>query len=349
MNDLLRRLLFLPPQASTVAPSIDHLHYFVILTTMAGATAITIIGGLLLIRYRRGRVPAPLPAPTIPLWVELGIIGGLLTLFLSWWAIGFMQYLRLRVPPEDTLDVYVTAKQWMWRFTYPDGSGSIATLYVPAGRPVKVILTSRDVIHSFFVPDFRVKQDAVPGRFTTAWFTVREPGVHQILCAEFCGTSHSTMRGEVVALAPEDYTRWLAARSPTENRPGGTYREPASVDEFAHGELTSLVREGERAAARHGCLRCHTLDGSPHIGPSWAGLYRSEVRLSGDRTVLADESYLTESMMDPLAKVVAGFTPVMPTYRGLLQPAEVAAIVELVKSLQTPPRHPLAPPPVGSP
>jgi cytochrome c oxidase subunit 2 len=319
MNELLRRLLFLPPQSSTVAASVDHLHYFVILTTMGGALFITVVGFWMVIRFRRPSEDSPpreQPVPRMSPWIEGGVVAGLLALFCLWWLIGFLQYVRMRVPPENTLDLYLTAKQWMWKFSYPDGNHSISTLYVPAGRPVKLIMTSRDVIHSFYVPDFRVKQDVLPGRYTTVWFQADQPGTHQILCAEMCGAGHSTMRGEVVVLDAHDYQRWL----------GGT-----------RNLETSILSTGEKAAAEHGCLRCHTLDGTPHIGPTWVGLYRSTVPLAGGATIVADEAYLTESMMDPLAKIHRGFQAVMPSYQGQLLPGETAAIVELIKSLREAP------------
>ncbi len=355
VNELFRRLLFLPPQSSTMAADIDHLHYFVISTTMAGASLVALLALYWVFKYRvRGElVVRSQAAPTTPAWFELLLGASLLGLFCLWWVIGFMQYVRLRVPPPNTLDLYVTAKQWMWKFSYPDGQSSIATIYVPTGRPIKLLLTSRDVIHSFFVPDFRIKQDALPGRYTTAWFEVPEPGTHQVLCAEYCGTGHSIMRGQVVALDPSDYARWLAADNSGQNigdlgeQPGAPLGqaggvplatspdlEPASEEEFPPAQLLNLVRVGTEAAAQQGCLRCHTLDGTAHIGPTWAGLYRARIPLTTGQTVVADEAYLTESMMDPLAKIHAGYAPVMPSYHGLLSPAESAAMIELIKSLR---------------
>ena len=340
VNELLRRILFLPPQASTVASEIDHLHYFVILTTMFGAAAITVVGLVFLVRYRaRGDAfRREVPAPGVPRWAEVGVIGGLLSLFCLWWVIGFWQYVKVQVPPPDAMTVYVTAKQWMWKFAYPDGEHTIATLYVPTGRPVELLLTSRDVIHSFYVPDFRIKQDAVPGRYTTIWFEVPDPGTHQIFCAEYCGTNHSEMRGQVVALSPEDYARWV----------GASHRAAPMV---LPAQPADLISTGRAAAAELGCLRCHTLDGSPFIGPTWAGLYRSVVPFEGGGSEVADEAYLTESMMDPMAKIHLGFKPVMPSYHGTLTPGQAAAIVELIKSVRDLPERGAhrAPPPGGAP
>lgn len=346
MNELLRRILFLPPQASTVAAEIDGLHYFVIIVTMLGAVAVTLFGGYFLIRYRRrfGRIVGThrKPPSPIPFWAEVMVVVGLFGIFITWWVIGFRQYMRLRVAPEGALEIYVTGKQWMWKFAYPEGANSISTLYVPAGRPVKLILASRDVIHSFFVPDFRVKQDAVPGRLTTMWFEAKEPGRHDIYCTEYCGVSHSTMRGEVVVLSPTDYERWLRGAAPEQQLAGPVAERPAVVGRYSPAEPISMVRQGEIAASQLGCLRCHSLDGSQHLGPTWAGMYGSTVPLAQGGTVLVDEAYITESIMDPMAKLHAGFQAIMPSYFGSMRPAESAAIVELIKSLRD-----VRPPPGG--
>ncbi len=323
MNGYLLKLLFLPSQSSTLAYDIDELHYFVILTTMAGATLVTLVGAYFVVRYRR-RLPEPDPpnpdsATTPHYLLELGAVLGLAALFLVWWVIGARQFMQLRVAPTDSMIVYVTAKKWMWKFAYPEGARSIATLYVPAGRPVKLVMTSRDVIHSFFVPSFRIKQDVVPGRYTTAWFRAEKTGTYPILCAEYCGTDHSAMRGEVRVLEPADYARWLD--DPSRDRSGEQ----------------DLVSRGRDVAVRRACVTCHSVGaGTSTTGPSWAGLYDSYVELRGGTRVLADEAYLTRSMMDPNADIVSGYQPVMPTYAGTLDASETAALVEYIESLREP-------------
>lgn len=346
MNELLRRILFLPPQRSTVAADIDALHYAVIIATMIGATGVALAAGYFLIRYRRrsrqeGRAN---PTANIPSGIktEVGAIALLATLFLAFWYVGYRQFIRLTVPPEDAVDVYVMGKRWMWKFAYPSGQATISQLYVPAGKPVRLIMTSRDVIHSFFVPDFRIKHDVVPGRYTTVWFEATEPGTYQILCTEYCGTEHSMMRGEVVALGPADYERWLEGgpvpppEEPVAELPGeldlAGVAPPLDFD-LALGRQ-GLARRGQQAAAEHGCLRCHTLDGTRHIGPTWAGLYGAAIELESGQVRRVDDAYLTESMMDPMAAIHRGFSPVMPSYLGRLPPAETAAIVELIRSLR---------------
>lgn len=348
MNELLRKLLFLPPQASTVAYDVDRLHYFVILTTMCGALLVTLVGGTFLIRFRRGAEidpPRQIPAPTPPTWMKWTVYLGLFFLFVLWWVIGFRRFMVLRIAPNNAMPVYVTAKQWMWKFSYPEGAHSISTLVVPTGRPVRLLTTSRDVIHSFYVPDFRVKQDVLPGRYSTLWFEVPKPGRHQILCAEYCGAGHSTMRGEVVALEPRDYARWLEGnfQLAKEPLPERSY-DPEVVGEGLPREPLELVQQGVKVAGEQGCLRCHTLEGTSHIGPTWAGLYLSKVPLSDGTTQLADVEYLTKSMMDPAAQLHRGFENVMPSYLGRIHPAETAALVELIRSLKdVPPKEPVVP------
>ncbi|HEY1817299.1 MAG TPA: cytochrome c oxidase subunit II [Kofleriaceae bacterium] len=331
MNEALRWLLNLPEQRSSIARSIDYLHYSVILATFAGVFVVALTTIIFVVKYRRRDGDRLTPHITAPRWLEATVIIGLLTLFVAWWVVGFSQYREIETAPADAMPVYVTAKQWMWKFAYPSGPTSTDVLTVPVGRPVKLIMSSRDVIHSFFVPAFRVKQDVVPGRATTLWFTATAPGTYDLECSQYCGTRHSFMRGQVVALSPADFARWLDAAEPDHfgGKGGG------------HG----LAARGMEVAARHGCFRCHTIDGGPSIGPTWLGAFGRRRLLSGGGSVLVDEDYITESMMDPLAKIAAGFQPVMPTYQGAIQPADTAAIVELIRSLHdVPPTRDQLPP-----
>jgi cytochrome c oxidase subunit 2 len=320
MNELLRRLLDLPPQASTFAYGVDLLHYAVIGTTMLGAAFVFLLALYFLAMGRRHAPGTPTePVPTSSA-TEITIIAGLLSIFITFWVVGATQYNRIMSPPADAIPVYVTAKQWMWKFSYADGRSSIDVLTVPVGRPIKLVMTSRDVIHSFYVPAFRMKHDVVPGRYYAAWFQATTPGTFDIRCAEYCGLSHSGMLGHVRVLDADDYRRWQETATP--------------------GESQDLATEGLRVAARRGCLGCHTIDGQPHIGPSFAGLYGADVALQDGHTIVADDGYLTRSMMEPQADVVAGFQPVMPSYRGILEEPEVAALVELIASLQSRPDAP---------
>jgi cytochrome c oxidase subunit 2 len=263
--------------------------------------------------------------------VESAFIFIPLGLFLLWWVLGFRTYVVQTTPPQDSMDIYVQAKKWMWKFAYPGGPNSVNVLRVPAHRPVRLLMTSRDVIHSFYVPEFRMKQDVLPGRYTQTWFEAVQPGRYQILCAEYCGAGHSIMRGEVIVLKPEEYEDWLSSQ----NRGLVTRQDgrPTALD-YAP-PLGNLVDQGRRIAEEQGCLKCHSIDGTRHIGPTWLDLYGRKEKLDDGSTIVVNEAYMTESMMDPLAKIVAGFQPVMPSFQGKLAAPDVAALVEYIKSLQS--------------
>jgi cytochrome c oxidase subunit 2 len=330
MNELMRRLLFLPEQASAYARQVDQLHYFVITVTMLGSAAVGAVVVWFAIRYRRRAEGEPTPHLSPRAIHEVLFIGGPLALFLLWFAIGYPLFVRLATPPREAMDVYVTGKKWMWKFAYPGGPNGVDVLHLPAGRPVRLLVTSRDVIHSLFLPDFRVKIDAVPGRYTQTWIQAEKPGRHDIFCAEYCGIGHSAMLGELVVLEPARFDEWLAE----------TRRSPpvAAAQDFpqAGGDPTAtLVEQGRRLAGAYGCFACHTVDGTRHIGPTWLDLYLRRERLEDDTTVVADEGYLTESMMLPRARGVKGFQKVMPTFQGRIPGPEIAAIVEFIKSLRT--------------
>jgi cytochrome c oxidase subunit 2 len=332
MNDLLRRILFLPEQASEYARQVDALHYFVIVTTMIGAAGVFVAATYFLVRYRRRSETDATPRVEPKAIHEILFIGGPLALFVLWFAIGFPQYVSLSLPPDDAMDVYVQGKKWMWKFAYPGGPSAIDVLRVPAGRPVRLLITSRDVIHSFYVPALRIKMDALPGRYTQTWFNAARPGRYEIFCAEYCGLSHSAMLGELVVLPAADFDAWM-----TRQRQGlAQAQDAAPVPGEPVRPASTVVEEGRRVAAEQGCLKCHSVDGTRHIGPTWTDLYLREERLASGKLVRADEGYLTRSMMDPAAELVHGFQNVMPTYQGKLSPPEVAAVVEYIKSLKTP-------------
>lgn len=197
-----------------------------------------------------------------------------------------------------------------------------------------MLITSRDVIHSFYVPEFRLKMDALPGRYTETWFEAVRPGRYPVLCAEYCGLDHSRMRAEVVALAPGEFEAWRARRE--------KLLTPGPGEAISGAEsLGPLAAQGRIVATRMGCFQCHTVDGTPHIGPTWLGLYLREEPLASGGHIRADVAYLTESMMDPQAKLVAGFEPVMPSFQGRLSAADVASLVEFIQSLR--PERPVPP------
>jgi cytochrome c oxidase subunit 2 len=334
VNAFYRRVLFLPDQASTTARSIDELHYLEITSMFMAAAVIALALFVFLIRFRRRQPVQRTRRIVASTRAEVVLYGSLFALFVFYWVLGFRQYVRLTVAPAGAIDVYVTSRQWLWEFAHPDGPASVGVLYVPAQRPIRLLLTSRDVIHSFFVPAFRIKRDAVPGTYTEAWFEAKVPGTYPILCAELCGVGHSMMRAQVVVLSPQDFENWLRGRPPaavldTLNR--SPYLEPLS-------ELEPLIRladRGRAVAARRGCLQCHTTDGGRATGPTWLDLFGSSALLTTGERVPVDEAYITRSMMEPGAQMVAGFANDMPSYLGLITPAETAAIIEYMKSLST--------------
>ncbi len=320
LNELMRRFLALPEQLSTHARDIDALHYLEIVVMVGITVLIAAVIAVFCLRYPH-RERARTPLHVWPARVELPVYGAILAFFILLWVIGYRQFLTMEDPPEHALDVYVTGQQWMWKFAYPEqGVASIDTLYVPAGRPVRLLITSRDVIHSFFVPALRLKRDAVPGLYNVIWFEALAPGRHPIFCTELCGTGHAQMLGQLEVLSQERFEAWAARAHDDPQR------------------ATDLVAEGRATAARHGCLICHTIDGGPAaslaMGPSWKGMYGTRRTLATGGTVLADEAYLPRSMMDPTADIVAGYAPVMPSFQGLLTPPEVASLVELIQSLR---------------
>ena len=312
MLELFRSLFRLPPGASSFADGVDWLHLFVIATTLLGVFVIALTGLVLVIRYRARAGDDSTPAIAASGKREAVLVFGTFALFLFWWVLGYRQYLAMRRRPARATAVYVTAKQWMWKFNHSDGRLENDVLTVPVGYPVELIMISRDVIHSFYVPAMRVKQDVLPGRYVTLWFEPVRPGIYPIDCAEYCGVSHSSMLGEVHVLSDADYRSWLK---------DGARAQP-------------LAAFGREAALKHACLSCHTVDGQRHIGPTWSRLYGADVTLANGEHVVADAAYLTESMMDPAARVVSGYPPIMPTYLGSLDATETAAIVEYIRSLQ---------------
>jgi cytochrome c oxidase subunit 2 len=312
--------LALPPEASTISRDVDNLHLIVISLTMVGSLCVTAVAAYFIFKHRRHGAAKSTPHIESPDSREWAVGAGIFALFVTIWWIGFKQYVRINTPPRDAAVVYVTAKQWMWKFTYADGSGANDVLTVPLGKPVKLIMTSRDVIHSFYVPAFRLKQDVLPGRYVTLWFEPTEIGDFDIFCAEYCGLSHSDMHGLVRVVSAENYSQILD--DSLADRSGGD----------------DLLARGKHIAEQHQCLACHAVDDQPRTGPPWAHLYGSWQNLTDGRRVLVDDEYLTRSMMEPNTDVVQGYRPVMPSYAGLIDPAETAALVAFIRSLREGPR-----------
>jgi cytochrome c oxidase subunit II len=304
-----------PEQASTMAPRVDALYFFLLAIALFFSL---LIAGLIVyfaVRFHR----------TAPNAVGARIHGSMV-LEATWTVIPLMivmvvfvwgssVYFAIARPPDETLNIYVVGKQWMWKFQHLDGQREINELHVPVGRPVKVIATSEDVIHDFFVPAFRVKADVIPGRYVSVWFHPTKPGRYHLFCAEYCGTKHSGMIGEIVVMQPAEYETWLSGGAPE----------------------GSLASAGGKLFADLACNTCHRPDAQGR-GPVLEGLFGRTVELQSGEKIVADEAYIRESILTPSAKIAAGFQPIMPTFQGLVTEEQLLQLIEYVKSLKAQPQ-----------
>ncbi len=317
-----------------MAGRVDALFFFLMAVTVFFTLLISVLVIYFAVKYRRradtdrpraihGSVPLEIVWTAIPLAISMAMF--------VWGASLFVAMAR---PPEDAIEVYAVGKQWMWKVQHPDGQREINELHVPVGQPVKLKMISEDVIHAFYVPAFRIKNDVVPGRYSTVWFTATKPGTYHLFCAEYCGTSHSKMIGSVIVMEPAEFQAWLESR--------------------AEG---SLALEGRKLFLKLQCVTCHSATAQARA-PVLESLYRRPVQLKDGRTVVADENYLRESILSPGSKVVAGFEYIMPTFKELFdekgQPREddVLKLLAFIKSLrpgQTPTRVEESPPPAKLP
>ncbi|MDA0746756.1 MAG: cytochrome c oxidase subunit II [bacterium] len=300
-----------PEQASTFAAKVDLLYFALVGLSVFFAGLIFLLVLIFAIRYRRksdseqpraihGDLRLELAWSLIPLVLSMGVFV---------WAAQL--YFSMSIPPSNAMEIYVVGKQWMWKLQHPEGKSEINELHVPVGQAVRLTMTSEDVIHSFYIPAFRVKQDVLPGRYTSVWFEATKPGEYHLFCAEYCGNEHSRMIGRVVVMEPVEYEAWLS---------GGVGGE-------------SMAVAGERLFQQTGCVTCHRPD-SQGRGPVLDGLFGHSVKLKNGQTVLADEAYLRESILTPNAKMVDGYKALMPTYQGQLSEAGILQIIEYIKSLK---------------
>lgn len=320
--------LFRLSQSSTMAPRIDALYDFVFWISVICFAGI--VGGLVffVFRYHRTRKdPGKTPYITGHTKLELGVSGVLFVLVMIIFYWGWEDYKKIITPVSNAVEINVVGRQWLWEFEYSNGRKMTNEAVVPKETPVRLILASADVLHSFYVPDFRLKQDVVPGAYNSLNFTATAAGDYQVYCAEFCGTAHSKMLATLKVVEPKDYERWQAEWELSQ-RLGET---SASADsDAAVGDMPS---KGGKIFAERGCTACHTVTGVLLVGPSLKGVFGHEVTLSDGSTVKADENYLRKSLMEPVAQVVKGFQPVMPTYQGTLSDEEINALVAYIKSL----------------
>lgn len=312
-----RGFRFFPEQGSTIAADVDALLFF--LLGVSAVFIVLIAGSILLfaIRYRRRHHAAP-PAAiagSVKLEIAWTLIPLALTMIMFVW--GAALFMDMQSPPADAMEIYVVAKQWMWKIEHPSGRREINHLHVPSGQPVRLTMISEDVIHSFYVPAFRVKQDVLPGRYTTLWFEATEPGQHHLFCAEYCGTNHSEMIGTVTVLRPADYGRWLS----------GEY------------DADPLATRGAGVFQRQGCLGCHggmgdVAPASPQRGPPLVGRFGETVPLADGGTVEFDEQYVRQSILEPRKHISAGYQPIMPAYQipEQITEEEIVAIIDHLKN-----------------
>jgi cytochrome c oxidase subunit II len=309
------QLPFYPEQASNFAPHVDELMTFLIFVSVFFATAITIAIVYFFFKYHRkseGEIGAPIHGD-LRLETAWIVVPSIMALAMFGW--GAVIYVNYRHTPNDTMDIYVVGKQWMWKIQQPNGRREINELHVPVGRDVKLILASEDVIHDFYVPAFRVKMDVVPGHYNTMWFRPTKPGRYHFFCSQYCGTNHAVMGGWVTVMEPSDYAAWLSGTTGIEANP---------------------VAAGEKLFTEKACSTCHLSNGTGRA-PSLNGVYGGTVPLSDGSRVTADDAYIRESILFPAAKIVAGYQPLMPSFQGQLTEEQILSLTAYIKSLQSQP------------
>lgn len=302
-----------PEQASSFALKVDGIYFATVLLCIFFATLVSVLVVVFAIKYRR-KSPDETPrqiAGHIGLEIFWTAIPLVLALGMFVWAT--VLYWHITTPPNNAMEMYVVGKQWMWKLQHPEGKREINELHVPLGEAVRLTMTSEDVIHSFYIPAFRVKKDVLPGRYTSLWFEATKVGSYHLFCAEYCGTEHSRMIGTIHVMEPQDYQNWLT---------GGVANEPMEVT-------------GARLFEQYACHTCHKDDGKGR-GPSLVGLYGKTVGLEGGGSAVVNEAYIRESILNPAAKLVAGYKPIMPTFKGQVSEEGVMQLIAYIKSLKAP-------------
>jgi len=303
---------FIPENASTLAWKVDALYFYLSGVTAFFTLLISSVLVFFVIRYRR-RTPYEIPRPIAgshkleTLWTVIPFM-----IAMTMFAWGARVYFEEYSPPKNAIEIYVVGKQWMWKIQHSTGQREINELHIPVGRKVKLIMTTEDVIHDFFVPAFRIKADVVPGRYTSEWFEATKPGTYHLFCAEYCGMNHSGMIGSVIVMEPREFDNWLSGNA---------------------GNQTPAVA-GQQLYQSLGCVSCHGPNGEGGRGPTLAGLFGRQTLLSTGQTVRADEAYIRESIINPQAKLVAGFGPIMPTFQGQVSEDQLVQLLAFIKSLQ---------------
>lgn len=318
---------FMPEQASSLAAEVDALYGFLVVVS---AVFSLLIAGLIVffaIKYRRGSTSDRTQGHGHFLFMELTwiIVPFILTMIMFFW--GARLYFAQTRPPADAMEIQCVAKQWMWKFQHPDGRSEINDLHVPLNQPVRLHMISEDVIHSLYVPAFRVKQDVLPGRYSGVWFRATRAGEYHLFCAEYCGAKHSEMKGRVHVMEPNQYQAWLS---------GGAGND-------------TPIEAGRKLFEQLRCNSCHLSAGTPGRGPTLEGVFDGEVRLQSGEAATADETYLRESILRPAAKVVVGYQPIMPAFEGQIGEEGLMQLIAYIKSLSRPNREPPEAQPKASP
>ncbi len=332
------------PQASTIAPGVDAVNDFIFWVSLFFLIAVPAVMLLFVVKYHRskkGRQTVYISGHhgLEALWTIVPLI--IMLIIFGW---GFVEYTKMRTVAPGAIEINVIGRQWLWQFQYADGRQAMNELVVPLNKPVKLIMTSEDVLHSFFIPDFRVKQDVVPGSYYYLTFNSTMAGPHKIYCTEFCGTGHSDMLGLIYVLDEKDYSEWektgkvpeAMARSISLAQGDAVVASPSDSknSNAAAGAKQSLAEQGAALYNTKGCVACHSTDGSRRVGPTWKGVFGTTEQLEGGKTAVVDENYIRESIVEPHAKVVKGYPPSMPTFKGLLSDQEINALIAYIKSLK---------------
>lgn len=337
----------LPLAGTDVAVRWNHLYEF--LLVLSAIFFVLVVGGMLyfIAKYphRAGRKTEYITGSHSleALFVLLPTV--LLLIIFGW---GYSVYHAMSQAPADPYEIRVIGKQWLWTFQYDNGKTTVGEVYVPINRPVKLVMTSEDVLHSFFIPNFRVKQDVVPGMYTSVWFEATVPGKHQVFCAEYCGTSHSGMLAKLIVLDDQQWESWNDGKSLGEipeagqevaadekgSTSGGSVPRTLEAQVAPAVQLSPLGHQGKAVYEKYGCVACHSVDGTPKVGPSHKGLYGRKTELADGRVVIADENYIRGHIENPQGTLVKGFSPMMPAFKGQFSESDMNALLAYLKSLK---------------
>ncbi len=300
-----------PAEASGISPYVDALYFFLLLMTVVGTALVAVLLLVFSIRYRREKNPVATQVEGSTLLEATWTIIPL-AIFLVTFVWGALLYFRIFNPPANAMNIYVVGKQWMWKAEHPGGQHEINALHVPMGQPVQLTMISQDVFHSFSIPDFRIKREVIPGRYSTVWFEATQAGTYHLFCTQYCGTQHSGMVGTITVLTPDDYKKWLQQST----------------------SGMSLAQNGERLFASMGCNSCHSGNAAAR-GPNLAGVYGAKLTLTDGSQMLVNDAYLRDAILNPSQHVTAGFAPIMPTYQGQISEDGLIDLVEYIKNMQS--------------